>query len=360
MNPTLYGPSVAVPPASLSASDFIRFARAINPEGSRFAALTAAAVRQSRIEKRHSILADASSNLSFYTSVHPDLPRSTGERMDLYAIHAPRLALAAAQSLLEGCEFEAHSVTHLITVSCTGFQSPGIDSILIESLPLPAEVQRLHLGFMGCHGAMNAIAAARSIAAGDSSALILVVLVELCTLHLQIGESRDEILPNVLFADGAAAFLVSAGSLNLPRLARWELGPTRSHRVPDTAELMTWTIGDHGFRMTLDATVPDRIASVLPNLAQRWGWRDQRPVDWVIHPGGPRILDAAQAALELEASATHASRDVLRHYGNMSSATVLFILRQLRASPARPVRMLAFGPGLTIEAAELRPLGPMP
>ncbi|HEV7299340.1 MAG TPA: type III polyketide synthase [Tepidisphaeraceae bacterium] len=281
----------------------------------------------------------------------------TAQRMNRYAIEAPQLAHRAAGDALADAAVPPERVTHLITVSCTGFTAPGLDVELIERLALRPSVSRLHVGFMGCHAALNALGAARAIALADADAVVLVCCVELCSLHFAYGWSPDRVVANSLFADGAAAAVVA----NVDRVGRphlWQLDAVASLLVPGSREAMTWRIGDHGFEMTLSAQVPEMIERHLRPWCQEWlGSNGVRIADvdqWAVHPGGPRILTAAGTALELPDDALQRSRDILAARGNMSSATVLFILRQMADENAhgRCVAM-GFGPGLMLEGVLL-------
>jgi predicted naringenin-chalcone synthase len=319
----------------------------------------------------------------------------TADRMALYERHAPPLAIEAGRQALglpdsrlapssEGTEawhqdpvsnpaiesmrwrmegppasLPAAAVTHLITVSCTGFSAPGIDLQLQHALGLPATVQRVHVGFMGCHGAINALRVARGLAAADPDAVILVVAVELCSLHYRMTWEDDAMVGNALFADGAAAALIVGQNHRGDFSSAAELVDTASIRIPDSVDQMSWRIGDHGFDMTLTGQVPTSIAEHLCEFVRDWLQRHTIAMsdvaDWIVHPGGPRILDATERALGLGERCLLGSRAVLNDLGNMSSPTVLFVLLRSLATGVRGPRVvLAFGPGLVAEAALLR------
>lgn len=289
---------------------------------------------------------------------------STGERNARYAVDVGPLAAAAARSAFARTRALAPGdVTHLVTVSCTGFATPGVDLHLVDDLGLPDDVERTHVGFMGCFAAFPALRLARAFVALDPDAVVLIVCVELCTLHLQPRSDVDAVLSAAVFADGAAAVLVSGrppeGDVRPLRLEATSTAVARSG-----VDSMAWTIGDHGFDMTLTAYVPRVLeaeagAAVAPLL--RRGGLDVADVPWwAVHPGGRAIVDNVARALALPDDAVAASREVLRTYGNMSSATVLFVLEHLM-DPARPgpavddaVAALAFGPGLTVDGALFR------
>ncbi|MCE9529534.1 MAG: type III polyketide synthase [Planctomycetes bacterium] len=284
-----------------------------------------------------------------------DLGPTTGQRMKIYAEEAPPLALEASRKAIAASGIAPEDFTHLMTVSCTGFLAPGLDRELIAKLPLSPSIQRTHVGYMGCHGAVNAIRVAQSFAEAKPDAVVLIAAVELCSLHYHFGwESPGKVIANAVFADGAAA-LVGTGEAR----GDWKTTATGSHLFPNSADEMTWTVGDHGFEMTLTKKVPALIGQSL----RPWfnGWLAQHGLtradigSWAIHPGGPRILDATATALELTSKDMQASWAVYEEFGNMSSPTVLFILDRLRKENApRPCVMLGFGPGLCVEAALIK------
>ncbi len=285
---------------------------------------------------------------------------TTATRLLRYAQEAPRLALAAASRALADAQVEADQITHLITVSCTGFFSPGLDAGLIEELSLPRGVRRLHVGFMGCHAAFNALAAARD-AAAELDARVLVCCVELCSLHLAYGADPGKLVANALFADGAAAAVVgrdpdareSNGRDSTACVGACRLDDFSSYLLPDSQDAMTWKIGDHGFEMTLSAGVPEMIRRHLRGWCESWLARHDLKLSdvagWAIHPGGPKILSAVAEALDLEKRDLRFSRSVLARHGNMSSATVLFILRQMMGEVSGPCVAIGLGPGLMAE-----------
>jgi len=276
--------------------------------------------------------------------------------MDRYARAAPALATCAARRALKESGYRPDEMTHLITVSCSGFSAPGVDVKLIQALGLRPTVERTHIGFMGCHGAINGLRVVCALTGADPAARVLLCAVELCSLHMRYGWDPDRVVANALFADGAAA-VVAASSLGGARNV-WNVKATASCLIPDSSNAMSWDIGDHGFEMSLSPRVPDLIAKHLRPWIEQWLARQGvclRSVgSWAIHPGGPRILSAVETALELAPDGTEVSREVLAECGNMSSPTVLFILERLRKRNALlPCIALAFGPGLVVEAVLL-------
>ena len=362
MTLSILGIGTALPSCWFTQTEAIRHAQSYCCENSAQERALAGVYRRTNIRMRgSSVMADANTH-SHASSFYPlpagplDAGPTTGERMKQFAPTVLPLAVSAARAALADAGVSASSITHIVTVSCTGFRSPGMDHGLLEELPLSRSVRRCNVGFMGCHGALNALDVASAWAARQPDAKILLCAAELCTLHFQYGWNGDNVLANSLFADGAAA-LVAVGRAESPRHA-WRLVASGSFVVPDTQDAMTWQIGDNGFIMTLSALVPDLIEAHLYNMLARWlrdfGLRVSDITNWIVHPGGPRILDAVSASLDLPDSALSDSREVLAEYGNMCSPTVLFILeRMLRRQAQGPCVMLAFGPGLTIEAALL-------
>jgi len=282
---------------------------------------------------------------------------TTGERMRFFGEQAAPLAQVAARQAIENAEVDSRQITHLVTVCCTGFTAPGVDLDLIESLNLRPTTQRIQIGFMGCHGAMNGLSCALALATADPHALILLCAAELCSLHYRFNWDPPRMVANALFGDGAAAVVGRGAPAN--NTDDWTVAATGSCILPDSKEAMSWRIGDHGFEMSLAATVPEIIRTHLRGWLS--AWLDQHGSSigaiesWAIHPGGPRILQACTEALGLSQNQVTVSDEVLAEYGNMSSPTVLFIVDRLRErnSPL-PCVSLAFGPGLAAEAALFR------
>ncbi len=282
-----------------------------------------------------------------------DAGPSTAERMHAFQESAGPLALQAARRAVAESGIGAEEITHLVLVTCTGFNAPGIDRLLVQELRLSPLVERTQVGFMGCHGALNGLRVASAFSLADPAANVLLCAVELCSLHYHYGWDTQRLIANALFADGAAAVVGSARSQQGAQA--WRLRATGSCLIPDSADAMTWTIGNHGFQMTLDVRIPRLIAQNLRTWLSSWlarhGLAIEQVESWAVHPGGPRILGAIEESLGLSSAQTADSRAILADYGNMSSATVLFILDRLRNCQApRPCVALGFGPGLWAEA----------
>lgn len=293
-----------------------------------------------------------------------DIP-NTAERMAIYEREAVIVGAAAArQALNDYCErfasdpqHIADSITHLITVSCTGFFAPGLDLMIARQLNLRPTVERTLVGFMGCAAAFNGLRLANQIVRGQPSARVLVVCVELCSLHIQPGQERENLISASLFADGAAACLVGAPESGQGDL--FELSGFHTSVHPDTETDMIWRIGNHGFTLRLSPRIPDYLAQTAPQALRKLVG-DHAMRFWAIHPGGRGIVDRLAEIFQLAPADVAATRNVLRRYGNMSSPTILFVLhahrQQLRLAHAgtRTAGVaMAFGPGLVIEMAQL-------
>lgn len=309
-------------------------------------------IEGSCIEARHGVMA-----------LEEVVGLSTQQRMEAYERHAPFLAADAARRALDEAGVDAAAVTDLIVVSCTGFSAPGVDVALAQTLGLRPDVRRTCIGFMGCYGAIIGLRAAIGACGAHRDAVALVVCVELCSLHVRPNAEPQNMVASALFGDGAAAVIVHAGQAALGAdieandevrpLGRLESGS--SLLLPEGRDWMTWRVTDTGFAMTLTREVPVALRAVLRNFVEGCSLPGGHPASFAIHPGGPGILDAADAALELGGGrGLDRSRAVLRRIGNVSSATVLFVLKELIASGAAlPAMLMAFGPGLSIESAIL-------
>ena len=340
----------------------------VGATGTRPRALSAI-YRQTHIDRRGSVLLEEPGAEPFAQSFFPpatdvtDAGPTTGERMARYANEAGSLAVDAAELALTRSDIEVDKITHLVTCSCTGFVTPGVDLEICRKLGLSPHVARTHIGFMGCHGAFNALRTADAFASVRPNAIVLVVCVELCSLHFQYGSTADAIVANSIFADGAAA--VVGRSADTFKSREWRLVDQVSAVLPDTADQMGWTIGNHGFEMTLSAEVPSSIGESLKGLVDDLLAQNvlcRADIDhWAVHPGGPRVLSAVEMALGLSGESLADSRKILYDHGNMSSGTIVFILETVFAKekPSKPYTSksvetcvaMAFGPGLTAELA---------
>jgi predicted naringenin-chalcone synthase len=337
--------------------------------------IVSASFNGSGIDMRHTVIEELSSDSETSDPVFFDrrsgalLSPSTKTRNEVFIRDASRLFVDAARTVIDADqEITASDITHVITVSCTGSFAPGPDYAIVRALGIPDSVQRYHLGFMGCYASMPALRAASQFCAADQDAVVLIVSVELCTLHLRSSEDPDTIVASSLFADGAAAAIVTAR--DLPRTGPGlRLDGFHTAIAPEGEKDMAWTIGDHGFEMILSTAVPQiigetTIGALRPLYAREddlsaafdAGTVGDRVAHWAIHPGGRSILDRVQDRLHLSDAQLHPAREVLRENGNMSSATVFFVLQHILQHGAEPgdrVAAMAFGPGLTAESALL-------
>lgn len=289
---------------------------------------------------------------------------STKVRNDIFAREATKLFVAAARAALQAApELELLDITHLVTVSCTGFFNPGPDYKVVRELGLSPAVQRYHLGFMGCYAAFPALRAAKLFCEADPNAVVLVVCAELCSLHVRTSNDPDTIMGSALFADGAAAAVVTARP-GAEESALLTLDHFETVLTPVGEDSMAWNIGDNGFEMVLGNYVPhiidDHIVDALKPLLAKEPELAALPYSaiphWAIHPGGRSILDKVQSRLGLSDAQLVPARHVLRNYGNMSSATVLFVIKHILEQPVQEdgqddgrICSMAFGPGLTVE-----------
>ena len=317
---------------------------------------------RSGIDFRHTCIDDYArpvNDFKFYPQNWKLEPEpSTEQRNSLYKKAAVPLAVQAASNAINKSPVDPRSITHVITVSCTGFFAPGLDIELCRRLNLSRDVERVHIGFMGCYAAFNALKTANAFCQSNADAVVLIVCVELCTLHFQVSDTMEKAVINSLFSDGAAAAVMTSKSR---QDAAGKLVYSRGLCMLDDDSLdhMTWDVGDTGFNMGLSRKVPDVISGMLPGYIEHLLESTQtkrEDIDfWAIHPGGRAVVEKAMETLALDDEDVFDSFEVLRLHGNMSSPTILFVLEQklkdlegLRKGVA-----LAFGPGLTIEGCLL-------
>jgi predicted naringenin-chalcone synthase len=316
----------------------------------------------SAIHKRHSVIADYDkepADYEFFPKNPALLPEpDTQARNELYIREANRLAVAAVRALLEKTpSLKKSDITHLITVSCTGFSAPGFDFQIMKALELPAGVHRFHLGFMGCYAAFPAMKLAKDICTAHPAAKVVVVNLELCSLHFQQKFDPDIVIANAIFGDGVSAALISATDSDAPG-ARIVLHDFFSRCLPKSEGDMAWAIGQHGFDMKLSAYVPklvdENILPIMEGLFAQAGVARSDIRLWAIHPGGRAILDKLEVTLGLTREDLKIPYDILWEYGNMSSATIMFVLQRfLEDKACGKMFAVGFGPGLTIETGYL-------
>lgn len=318
--------------------------------------------RATGIQHRYSVLKDYGldpANFEFFSKQSDMEPfPTTARRNQLFKKEALPLAKAAVMECLPP-NTKMANITHLITVTCTGLYAPGLDIELADILDLEAHVQRTAINFMGCYAAFNAIKVAQYICQADSGAKVLIVCLELCSLHFQKSNQEDFILSNALFGDGAAAVLIQASNAE-PGL---EIIATHCDTLPEGSKEMAWQIGNLGFEMRLSRYVPDLIADGIEKLAKslmiKSPWQLSDIDYFAIHPGGKRILECIQEALGISRFQNRFAYQVLRDFGNMSSPTILFVLKEIwnnlkEEDHGKRILCFAFGPGLTLESMILQ------
>ena len=356
---TILGQGSAVPHHSIGQKESVQIAVEHFCPSDKERRLLPALYRMAGVKKRHSVLlrergpddSGPSYDLMYEPEGPDDMGPRIGERMRAYEDHAGPLAAQAAKEAIDKAGSSAADISHLVTVSCSGFDAPGVDVGRSRDLGLPPTVERAHIGFMGCQGAMNGLRVARGFAASSPGANVLLCAVELCSIHYHYGWDPERVVANALFADGAAAVV---GTMT-DKADGWPIQATGACLIPDSEDAMTWRIRDNGFEMSLSSRVPKLIEEHLGPWMETWlageGLQLADIESWAVHPGGPRILSSVSKALDLPDGALEVSRGVLQEFGNMSSPTILFIVDRMRTAKAPlPCVALAFGPGLMAEA----------
>ncbi|MEP1035503.1 type III polyketide synthase [Ekhidna sp.] len=316
--------------------------------------------RASGIKQRYSVLRDFSENLNGQSFFKEDVAfPSAKPRMLIYQHHAINLAKEACQQAMSASSIKSEEISHLIAVSCTGMYAPGLDIELVDKLGLKTSTQRTSINFMGCYAAFNAMKVSQNIIEANSNAKVLIVCVELCSIHLQEKKDDENLLANAIFGDGAAAMIVSSQ----PSERSLEMQNFYSDLALDARDEMGWYIGDHGFEMHLSSKVPDVIKEGIGELTNSLLEKIQLKISdiefFAIHPGGKRILDVIEEKLQITKDQNSNAREILRTHGNMSSPTVLFVIKSIldgltSADDQKHLLSFAFGPGLTLESAVLK------
>lgn len=316
------------------------------------------------IKQRHSVLSDACKmpgEFEFFPN-DPTTPfPSTQNRMEIYKKNALPLAMSAIEDCLSTIpHFQKNKITHLITVSCTGMYAPGLDIELVEQLGLSSTTKRTAINFMGCYGAFNAIKVADAICKSEEDANVLIVCVEICTIHFQNKTDLDNLTSNAIFADGASCALIQPQPEQKKYL---RLNSFHCDLLPNTSKEMAWHIGDSGFDMVLTSYVPQAISSAISIFLKTFTEKLQLTADnihfYAIHPGAKKILKACEKVLGISEEKNKYSYNVLENFGNMSSATILFVLKLIwndleQTDHDKNIFSCAFGPGLTLESMMLK------
>lgn len=335
-------------------NDIMRFMLDANKPDEKNRKLLPILYHRSGINTRYSVFSDfslARGQWDFFSdnSTMPSLEK----RMAFYNQEAVKLSVSAIEDCLNGTNIQ--EITHLITVTCTGLSAPGLDIQLVQALNLSPTIVRTSVNFMGCYAALHALKIADAFCRADASAKVLVVCTELCTLHFQKSNDVDAVLSSTLFADGSAACLIS-GEDGVKGL---KIKQFYSQIALSGQADMAWQLSSTGFLMTLSSHVPklikQEIKNLLENSLQKLGLTTENITDWAIHPGGKNILEAVETSLELESEALNESYEVLKNYGNMSSPTILFVLKKMMEDTTKTgnIFAIAFGPGITMESVIL-------
>jgi len=310
----------------------------------------------SGIENRYSVIPDYTREVKdwkFYPKTEELDPfPSLEQRMAWFNKYAAPLSVAAIRDCVNNC-IHAEEITHLITVSCTGMSAPGLDLQIMDMMDLPKNIYRTSINFMGCYAAIHALKMADSICKNEKSAKVMIVCTELCTLHFQREATMDNITSSLLFGDGVAAALITNDNNAKPGL---QLQNFYSEIITKGKKDMAWELSSSGFLMTLSGYVPELIEEdfcpLVTRALEKAGTKKEEIKHWCIHPGGKRILDAIHKSLELKTGEMDSCYEVLKEYGNMSSATILFVLKKIMQSSLQKKQKVfgaAFGPGLTME-----------
>jgi predicted naringenin-chalcone synthase len=348
-----------VPPHRHNQNNLLSFMEQAYGAGEKEKRILSYLYNHSGIETRYSVIPDFTLPLSewefFPQSEDLEPFPSLEHRMQWFNKYALPLSLTSANKCIDGV-INKDEITHLITVSCTGMSAPGLELQLQEAMGLPRYINRTAINFMGCYAAIHGLKMASDIANFNTDAKVLVVCTELCSLHFQKTFSQDSITAPLLFGDGSAAVLVCSDS---DERSGVRLDSFYSEVLKDAKDSMSWSLSSKGFVMTLASDVPEifraDIGALKTRALERAGFHERDIRYWCMHPGGKRILEAIGKGLSLTADDLAHSYDVLKNYGNMSSATVLFVLKEmwpeLMANKGAHVFSAAFGPGLTMESA---------
>jgi predicted naringenin-chalcone synthase len=359
MDISILAVSTAVPPYSFAQEDLANQIINMLSMDSEKAQIIKQLHQNSAIRTRYSVIPDFTKKRqewNFWGSEFPKKIPGMSQRNNTYKTEAPKLAYEAAKKALNSWGGDPSTISHVISVSCTGMVAPGIEFDLMKLLKLKSSTQRLGINFMGCFGAFKGLSVAQSFAKENPAYRILLVCTELCSLHFQADQTPDNMLANSLFSDGAAAVIVGANpALNETPL--WKICNKGSLGLDDTRDKMKWEVGDNGFVMKLSHTVPvllgRQISAFVESLVdENFSYTD---CDWAVHPGGKSIIQSIEKALKLDKGLTQASWDTLANYGNMSSASFLFVLNRLLELKSRQKWTvgIGFGPGLSVEGIVL-------
>lgn len=357
--------STAVPEHQITSEDFAQFYKQAfsDYQEPRFFKLLNYLSKKTKIDSRYSCVPDYKGNeRELYTN--GDLKQSIEKRMDIFKKKIVPLASKAIDQLFAESNILPTDITHLITVSCTGLMAPGLEFFIAEQYGLQ-HTEKSALNFLGCYAALKAIKQAHYIAQSNPEACVLIVSAELCSLHFSPSTDEEDIISNLLFADGASALLLcgSKNKLSENKLVL-QIDDIGTGFIPNTADLMSWNISSSVFKMHLSPKVVNTLKNVMEETIGGFLTHSSEKIDfWAIHPGGAKIVEAVQESLHLTDENVADSFEVLRNYGNMSSPTILFVLKSIfdkirltGEDETKNIFACAFGPGLNIEMLRLSSL----
>lgn len=341
----------AVPKHKNEQASILEFMSRIGSKDAREQRRTSLMYARSGISTRYSVVPDyvcALEDREFFPQTEDLEPFPTIEkRMALFEKNATELALNAIRNAFFDKEIPKN-ITHLITVSCTGLSAPGLDISLVKALGLPSDIHRTSVNFMGCYAAIHALKQADAVCKSQADAKVLIVLVELCTLHFQKEQTLDFITSNLLFGDGAACCLVENSTQG------FQIASAYSKLFLESQESMGWHLSSNGFLMSLKTEVPklieDNIAEFVETALLKIGLQKEDIANWAIHPGGRKILEVTAKSLHLKKDDLKTSFEILKNYGNMSSCTLIFILKEMLGKKSGNTFVAGFGPGITMES----------
>lgn len=352
----ILGMGTALPKHSVAQSDIAELIASTLQDRSDLARFARRVFRSCGVETRYtceSNYLDPLEECRYLASHDESAVPTTEERMDKYKREALPLGLTAAEKALKDADMAPDRITHLITVSCTGQYQPGLDVMLIRHLGLSPRVNRLPLIFQGCAAGLKAIQMARDVVQGAPGSRVLVVCVELCTLHFQPVNEREALFAASFFGDGASSCVIGPPESHHQHYLK--LGSGYSVLLPDSTEDMTWEVGNTGFDLFLSPRIPKLLGAHLEEELRVLLEGDKLPELWAIHPGGRGIVDSVQEVMHLSDEQTQYSREILRTAGNLSSVTIMFVLNAMRQDMKTQDQTftegvaMAFGPGLTAE-----------
>ena len=362
MSAYIYDIATAVPAISQRQDDIREIMKERVPTNRKSRTIIHQIYAHSGIEKRHLDNAQdyhTDESSFFHRIFDRDNPPGTEERNDIYRTEATRLFVEVAEKLLaQNPQISKEAVTHVVTVSCTGFFAPGPEFEVVKQLGLPPSTERYHIGFMGCYAMFPALRLAQTICKADPDAVVMAISCELSGLHLQASEVLDDLVAASVFADGASGALITSTP---PEKSGFELLNFTNALAYEGEKEMVWTIGNKGFNLALSRYIPDiiegNLSEIIEPILREHGISKNEIAMWAVHPGGRIILDKIEQSMSLKPEQIAPSRTVLANYGNMSSATILFVLDEVRKaglSHGAHVLPMAFGPGLTIETGLFR------